>query len=264
MDSDSLKLAAEYLSRARTTHRRLDELAESIRPEGEAEAYRLQRRLHKNLTQSGHGTAVGHKIGCTTPVMQEFLGIPNPCAGAVFGPTVIDKTGAVDFASYLHVGVECELAVRMSRDLPKRAEPHTRESVAGAVAAVMCAIEIVDDRWLDYRSVSTATLIADDFFGAGAVLGAPNTGWQSLDLGAISGGMSINGTSVGRGLGGDILGHPLEALAWIANSLNGRRSRLRAGEFVLLGSLVQTVWVNRGDRVEINVEHLGKASILFE
>jgi len=264
MDSDSLKLAAEYLSRARTTHRRLDELAESIRPEGEAEAYRLQRRLHKNLTQSGHGTAVGHKIGCTTPVMQEFLGIPNPCAGAVFGPTVIDKTGAVDFASYLHVGVECELAVRMSRDLPKRAEPHTRESVAGAVAAVMCAIEIVDDRWLDYRSVSTATLIADDFFGAGAVLGGPNTGWQSLDLGAISGGMSINGTSVGRGLGGDILGHPLEALAWIANSLNGRRSRLRAGEFVLLGSLVQTVWVNRGDRVEINVEHLGKASILFE
>ena len=264
MDSNSVKLAAEYLSRARTTHIRLDELAESIRPKGEVEAYQVQRRLHKKLTQSGHGAAVGHKIGCTTPVMQEFLGISNPCAGAVFEPTVIDKTGAVDFANYLHVGVECELAVRMSHNLPGRAEPHTRESVAGAVAAVMCAIEIVDDRWLDYPGVSTATLIADDFFGAGAVLGVQNTGWQSLDLGAISGGMSINGTNVGRGLGGDILGHPLEALAWIANSLNGRRSRLRAGEFVLLGSLVQTVWVNRGDRVEIDVDHLGQASILFE
>ena len=112
--------------------------------------------------------------------------------------------------------------------------------------------------------MSTATLIADDFFGAGAVLGEPNTDWRSVDLGAVSGGMSINGTSVGSGLGGDILGHPLEALAWIANSLNGRRSRLRAGEFVLLGSLVQTVWVNRGDRVEVDVQHLGRASILFE
>ena len=264
MDSDSVKLAAEYLSRARTAHRRLDELAESIRPEDESEAYLVQRRLHKTLTQAGHGDAVGHKIGCTTPVMQEFLGIPNPCAGAVFEPTVIDEAGAVDFSSYLHVGVECELAVRLSRDLPGRAEPHTRDSVAGAVESVMCAIEIVDDRWLDYPGVSTATLIADDFFGAGAVLGAPNAKWRSLDLGAISGGMSINGVSVGSGLGSDILGHPFEALAWIANSLNGRRNRLRAGEFVLLGSLVQTVWVNKGDRVEINVEHLGQASVLFK
>ena len=259
-----MKLAAEYLSRARTTHRRLDELAESIRPEGEAEAYQVQHRLHKTLTQAGHGAAVGHKIGCTTPVMQEFLGIPNPCAGAVFEPTVIDESGTVDFSSYLHVGVECELVVRISRDLPRQAEPHTRESVAAAVGSVACAIEIVDDRWLDYPGVSTATLIADDFFGAGAVLGEPNTDWRSVDLGAVTGGMSINGTSVGSGLGGDILGHPLEALAWIANSLNGRRSRLRAGEFVLLGSLVQTVWVNRGDRVEVDVQHLGRASILFE
>jgi 2-keto-4-pentenoate hydratase len=264
MDSDSVKLAAQYLSRARTGHRRLDELAESIRPEDEAEAYQVQRRLHKTLTEAGHGDAVGHKIGCTTPVMQEFLGIPNPCAGAVFEPTVINEAGAVDFSNYLHAGVECELAVRLSRDLPKRAEPHTRESVAGAVASVTCAIEIVDDRWLDYPGVSTATLIADDFFGAGAVLGSPNTDWQSLALGAISGAMSINGTSMGSGLGGDILGHPFEALAWIANSLNGRRSRLLAGEFVLLGSLVQTVWVNKGDRVEIDVEHLGRASVLFE
>lgn len=228
------------------------------------EAYLVQERLHKTLSEAGHGRLAGHKIGCTTPIMQEFLGIPNPCAGAVFEPTVVHESGSVDFSSYLHVGVECEIAVRLSSDLPADVTPHTRQTVAGAVESVMCAIEIVDDRWLDYPSVSTPTLIADDFFGAGAVLGNPCTDWQSLDLSAITGGMSINGSSVGSGIGGDILGHPLEALAWIANSLNGRRSLLCAGEFVLLGSLVQTVWVNKGDAVEIDVEHLGRASVVFE
>ena len=258
-----MKLAARYLSSARTTHRRLDELAESIRPEDEAEAYQVQRRLHRTLTEAGHGKEVGHKIGCTTPVMQEFLGIPNPCAGAVFEPTVIDETGTVDFSNYLHVGVECELAVRLSRDLPKRAEPHTRESVAGAVASAACAIEIVDDRWTDYKAVDTPSLIADDFFASGIVLSKPKPTGEAPDLATAIGHMKINGKQVGEGVTGDILGHPYEALAWLANSLAARGKHLRSGEVVMLGSVVETQWVNVGDEVSIEIEGIGGALVKF-
>ena len=85
--------------------------------------------------------------------------------------------------------------------------------------------------------------------------------WREIDLASVLGWMRINGEEVGRGHGRDILGHPLEALAWLANRLNDRGARLRAGEFVLLGSLVQTVWLTRGDRVEIEVEGLGSARL---
>jgi 2-keto-4-pentenoate hydratase len=127
----------------------------------------------------------------------------------------------------------------------------------------MAAIEVVDDRYQDYRSLDTPTLIADDFFNAGCVLAAPVETWRALDLAALRGRMTINGVEVGRGKGGDILGHPLEALAWLANALAAQGRQLEAGMFVLLGSVVETRWVEAGDLVEIAIEGLGRASCEF-
>ena len=67
----------------------------------------------------------------------------------------------------------------------------------------------------------------------------------------------------GEGRGSDILGDPLNALAWIATNLAGREGRLRAGMFVMLGSLVTTRWVAAGDDVRIEVDGLGEARATF-
>ena len=128
----------------------------------------------------------------------------------------------------------------------------------------MAAIEVVDDRYRDYRSLDTPTLIADDFFNAGCVLGDPVESWRELDLARVGGRMTVNGDEVGTGRGGDILGHPLAALAWLANARAARGQGLAAGDFVLLGSVVQTRWVDAGDRVEVEVEGLGRASCRFD
>ena len=264
MDSQRIDSAADFLATGRLERVRMDLLPSDIRPSDEDEAYALQAVLHQLLQDSGHGRVTGHKIGCTTTVMQEYLGIPNPCAGGIFDSTVHEVDAIVAHAGFQRVGVECEIAVRLGEDLPATGAPYDANSVAPAVQAVMAAIEIVDDRWHDYSSVDTPTLIADDFFGAGCVLGRPVSGWRSLDLTSITGGMSINGESVGTGVGGDILGHPMEALAWLANSNARRGGVLASGEFVLLGSIVQTRWVEAGDRVEIEIEELGEAGILFE
>ena len=223
----------------------------------------MQDALHAALTAAGHGALAGHKIGCTTPVMQRFLRIPNPCAGGVFAPTVQHLAAEFRHSAFLHVGVECEIAVRLAHDLPAARAPYDRDTVGAAVGACMAAIEVVDDRYEDYRALDVPTLIADDFFNAACVLGVPVAAWRDLDLAALRGRMSINGADVGTGRGGDILGHPLEALAWLANALVARGSCLESGEFVLLGSVVETRWVGAGDRVEVEIEGLGSARARF-
>jgi 2-keto-4-pentenoate hydratase len=75
--------------------------------------------------------------------------------------------------------------------------------------------------------------------------------------------MWVSGQKVGSGHGGDILGHPLNALTWLTKRLGELGRHLEAGSVVTLGSLVQTAWVKQGDRVEIEIERLGGAAIRF-
>ncbi len=194
--------------------------------------------------------------------MQQYLGIPSPCSAGVFAGGVHRSGVTLRFDDYRRIGVECEIAVRLGRDLPPDRAPFTVESVRDAVAACMAAIEIVDDRYEDWRSTDTPTLIADDFFAAGCVLGEPVA--DALDPAALVGTTTINGAEVGRGEGRDVMGHPLNALAWIASSLAVRGTHLREGEIVLLGSLVETKWLTRGDRVAIDVSRLGRVELAVD
>jgi len=260
---DQVDDAARRLGAGRLEGAVLGALPESCRPTNEVQAYAIQDRLHQRLTAAGLGEITGHKIGCTTEVMQAFLGIDNPCAGAVFAPTARDREGRFRHGNFRHVGVECEIAARLGRDLTPAEAPFTADSVADAVTAVMAAIEVVDDRYDDYGALGAPTLIADDFFGAGCVLGAPVDDWRALDLPSAAGWMTINGVEVGRGKGGDIMGHPLAALAWLADSFARRGRTLVAGEFVLLGSVVETKWVAAGDAVTIEIDGLGQARASF-
>jgi 2-keto-4-pentenoate hydratase len=261
--SETTKAAARYLASARLDHVRLESLDLRLAPGNELSAYVVQDALHERLTESGAGVVSGHKIGCTTPIMQSYLGIDTPCAGGVFEPTQRHGNGEFSFDELLNPGVECELAVRLGADLVPGDAPFDAVSVADAVEAVTPAIEIVDDRWVDYKAIDTPSLVADDFFGAGCVLGDDALNWRELDLSEVEGSMTINGELVGTGKGSAILDQPLSALAWLANLMAQRGKSLRAGEFVLLGSLVETKWVERGDLVEIDLGTLGRATALF-
>src|SRR5262245_50099734 len=223
-------------------------LPEDCRPRDEPEGYAVQEALHRLLAATGLGPIAGHKIGCTTPVMQAYLGIRNPCAGSVHAGTAHRGEARVRHADYVRVGVECEIAVRLGTDLEASGAPFDRSRVGGSVEAVLVAMEIVDDRYRNYRTLDVPTLIADDFFNAGCVLGTPVARWRDLDVSGLTGVTRVNGKEVGRGEGRAVMGHPFEALAWLANLRAGLGFGLRAGEFVLLGSVVETRWVGPGDR----------------
>lgn len=264
MNPDAIKQSAGILALTRVRNQKIDGLPDEYRPADEAEAYRVQEQLHSLLDEAGYGKRVGYKIGCTTPVMQKFLGISNPCAGGVFNTSTNYVATTAQFANFVHPGVECEIAAYIGDDLVAGDGPFTRESVAPAVLALFGAIEIVDDRWTDYKSIDTPTLIADDFFASGIVLSQPTPVKDAPDLTSTRGSMTINGQRVGEGTTGDILGHPYEALAWLANSLASRGKHLMEGEIVMLGSVVETQWVKPGDEVAIDIEGIGGALVKFE
>jgi 2-oxo-3-hexenedioate decarboxylase/2-keto-4-pentenoate hydratase len=261
--ADRHRRAAALIRDQRLARTPIEPLPADCRPAGERDGYAVQEMLHGLLTDAGLGPVAGHKIGCTTPVMQAFLGIPNPCAGGVHAATVHEGRAEVRHRDYVRVGAECEIAVRLGADLDPGRAPFDRERVAPAVDAVLAAMEIVDDRYRDYRILGVPTLIADDFFNAGCVLGPPVARWRELDLTSLRGVTRLNGRTVGQGEGRAVMGHPLEALAWLANLRAGLGVGLRAGEFVLLGSVVETRWVALGDEVAVEIEGLGEARATF-
>ena len=261
MAPEAVERAVAIFVAARRCGQRVPILPEACRPVSLEDAYLVQAALNERLDGTLGGVC-GRKIGCTTPVMQRYLRIAHPCAGALYENRVHHEEAAVPFAEHWRPGVECEIAVRLGRSLPAADVPFDRTSVAAAVESCMAAIEIVDDRYDDFRALDAPTLIADDFFSAGAVVGSA-WGWRELDLRALRGAMTINGVEVGAGIGADIMGHPFEALAWLANHAAASGRPLAAGDIVLTGSIVETRWVEPGDTVRVAIESLGEASVHF-
>lgn len=224
------------------------------------DAYKEQdRRLEARGGEIG-----GWKIALTTKVMQDFVGIDHPLAGAIDRAAIHDSGVRLDPAAYVHLGVESEIALRVGRDLGPDGAPYTREQVADYVVGAMAATELVDDFGCDYKTLDPLRLAAENAWNAGCVLGPEVSVGTATDWVAVVGRMRINGETVGEGRGGDVLGHPMEALAWLANHLLERGRSLRAGEVVLTGSVVPTKWPSPGDHMESEIEGLGVASLHLE
>jgi 2-keto-4-pentenoate hydratase len=259
---DRILAAAETIAVARRHRTPLSPLAGDLAPKTEAEGYRIQAALH-GLLEPDFGSRVGYKIGCTSAVMQQYLGIPHPCRGGVFERGVHRSGVSLAATDFVRVGVECEIAVRLGRDLPPGSAPFTADAVAEAIEAYLPAIEIVDDRYADWQTLGAPTLVADDFFAAACVLGKPVPRPAAPDLLGVVGRALINGVEAGQGTGADVLGHPHHALAWLANHLAADGKGLRAGEIVLTGSLVKTLWLEAGDSVVMELSGLGDVAATF-
>jgi 2-keto-4-pentenoate hydratase len=202
-----------------------------------ASAYAVQRRYVALMTESA-GAPAGYKIGLTSARMQKMCNIDQPVAGVVLASRVMQSGVVLQARRYHHMGLEFEVGVRLGRDLPRGEAPFTMERVAQAVDGVCPAVEVVDDRNADYATLEALSLIADNSWNAGAVLGAFSKSWDNLE--AATGIVALNGQEIDRGHGRDVLGHPFVPLTWLANHLAETGGALRAGDVVLTGSLIPT------------------------
>src|SRR5947207_4409723 len=138
--------AAKTIAAARRNRAPLHPIAGNTAPQNEADGYRIQRAVH-DLLLPHVGALVGYKIGCTSAVMQQYLDILHPCAGGVFAKGIHEDGVSLRAADFVRVGVECEIAVRLARDLARSDAPFSADAVASAIDAYLPAIEIVDDRY---------------------------------------------------------------------------------------------------------------------
>ena len=256
------KLAAQHLLEAHQRRERFAPLPPELAPRTAEEAYAIQNSFVA-LRAEQLGAIAGYKIALSSKEMQEFVGVNEPQAGVMLDSTLHRTPAKLRAMDYVHLIVEFEIAVQMAADLPVADAPYSRASVAPFVQAVMPAIEIADDRNADYRQLARhpLELIADNGWNEGAVLGVPVTKWSKLDLGAVRGVATINGKVVGEGLGAAALGHPLEALAWIANHLAAHGRGLVFRDVVITGSIITTKTVQSGDLVKFAVEQLGEVEL---
>jgi len=65
------------------------------------------------------------------------------------------------------------------------------------------------------------------------------------------------------GAGAAALGHPANAVAWLANTLGAHGTALEAGEVVLSGSLAAMVPVEAGDNLRVAIGGIGGCSVRF-
>jgi 2-keto-4-pentenoate hydratase len=257
--------AAEALFAAHQRRARFEPLPPELAPQNAAEAYLIQDDFVAMRAQTLGGIS-GYKIALSTAAMRKFVGVDEPQAGSMLQRTLRRSPAVIAAADYVHLIVEFEIAVEIADDLPAADAPFTRERVAAAIGGVMPAIEIADDRNADYAALARQPLdlIADNCWNAGAVLGAPLRDWRGIDLAAVRGVARINGKEVGRGIGAEAMGHPLDAVAWVADNLASRERGMLRGDVVITGSLVTTKPALPGDRIEWSVDGLGSIELRVE
>ncbi|NQW22357.1 MAG: fumarylacetoacetate hydrolase family protein [SAR202 cluster bacterium] len=257
---DRVQQAAQFLHEAHQARAKYQPIPDAFAPRDINEAYDIQEAFHELLAPE-RGAMVGYKIALTTPVMQKMVGFGHPCSGVIFASGVHHSPVTIKASDYVRLGAECEIAVLLSADLPAASAPYNRDMVSKAVAALMPAFELIEDRDADYSNLFFLGVAADNVWNAGVVLGQQVTDWQGMDLAAASGVMTINGQPAGEGKGGDALGHPLDALAWLANTLAERGKSLKKDMIVMTGSIVTTKFLKQGDQAHFQINPLGEVRL---
>jgi 2-keto-4-pentenoate hydratase len=260
-----LQRAAQWLYDAHARRERFAPLPDELAPRSTDEAYGIQDEFVALRAQE-LGAIGGYKIALSTPQMQKFLGVDAPQAGMMLGSAIRRTPARVRAADYVNLIVEFEIAVEIAEDLPVADAPFFRDRISQAIGAVMPALELADDRGADYAELARhpLELISDNAWNEGAVLGYPVDAWKGIDLARVRGVASINGREVGEGRGADALGHPLDAVAWIADHLSSSGRGLLRGDVVITGSLVTTQPGRPGDLVKFALEGLGGVELRIE
>ncbi len=221
-------------------------------------AYAIQRRLEETLVARGQ-RVIGWKVGFTNPALQQSYGVTEPVLGFLLDSGVYGSGEAVPHARFVGLAVEAEVALLLGSDLAGPGVIAARAALA--VAGAMPALELVDFR---HRGAPRgADVVADGVYANAIVLGRPVTPLRGIDLALEGVVYEHNGEIVGTHTCAEVLGDPLNSLAWLANALGRMGRRLTAGEVVMTGSISKIVRARRGDAMRATFTRLGAVSCRF-
>lgn len=259
MDEREYSQAADDLWSAQTSAEPIAPLTDRWPEMTVTDAYAIQ-TLNVRRRLAHHGQIVGHKVGLTSKAMQEMLGVQEPDFGVLLADMMFSHGSTLEISDFLQPRVEVEIAFRLSSDLSE--SPVTMSTVLAATEAVAPAIEVIDSRVAGWR-IRLADTIADNASSAAVVLGPWARTDTAGDLAGATAELSVNGNTVATGRGSDVLGHPAQAVAWLANALIAFGTPLLAGHVVMPGSCTRAVDVAAGDSVRGSFRDIGDVLVDF-
>lgn len=222
-------------------------------------AYHIQERLIRRRLGAGE-TVIGKKVGATSKVVQNMLGVQQPDFGSLLSGMLYNEGEAIPISRLIQPKAEGEIAFILKRDL--MGPGVTTAEVLAATESVMPCFEIVDSRITDWK-IKIQDTVADNASCGVFVLGDRVIDPRKVELGLAGMVLEKNGEIVGIGAGAAALGHPLNAMAWLANTLGLLGIPLKAGEVILSGSLAALIPVQLGDSLRVSIGGIGGCSVRF-
>jgi 2-keto-4-pentenoate hydratase len=260
---NKISKAAEFIADLRFTRQQAPQIPETFRPDDLASGYAVQEGLVDRVLKKNGGRVVGYKVACTNTLAQELLGTDAPFYGRLLSPFVYQSPARVNAQDFSMRLIEAEFSFQLSGDLPLEGAPYDRESVAGAVAAVLPSIELVDTRYTVWTEVSVPSLIADNGCNSGWVRGSATKAWRHINLASHEVRLIVNGEEKLSGSGAAVLDHPLNSLVWLANTLCEQGKALKSGDLVSTGVCTDVYLAEPGDHIIADFGTLGTAEVFF-
>ncbi|QMV85749.1 fumarylacetoacetate hydrolase family protein [Corynebacterium hindlerae] len=249
---------AKELAEAYTTKQPITPPRETLPGLDLSGAYRIQQIQEEMLVAAGEKIA-GRKIGLTSLAMQQQLGVDSPDFGFFTEKQVFRSGDVIDASQFISPKVEPELGFVLNRDLPATA---TMDEVREAIGETFLAVEIIDSRVRDW-DIKLVDTVADNASCAAIVLGNVAEEIVFDDLPSVPATMTIDGEVAGTGEGSAVMGHPVEPLVWLAQTLGEQGVGLKAGDIVLTGSFCAAAPVIPGSTVDVDFGRYGQLSVSF-
>jgi 2-oxopent-4-enoate/cis-2-oxohex-4-enoate hydratase len=224
-----------------------------------ADAYGIQQRMIARRQQDGE-RIVGKKIGVTSRAVMNMLGVYQPDFGYLLDAMIVNEGEAIDAATLIQPKAEGEIAFLLKRDLMGPGIGNA--DVLAATECVMPCFEIVDSRIRDWK-IKIQDTVADNASCGVFVLGDRAVDPRRVDLTTCGMVLEKNGEIIATGAGAAALGSPVNAVAWLANTLGRLGIGLKAGEIVLSGALAAMFPAVKGDNFRVSIGGLGACSVRF-
>jgi len=220
-------------------------------PSGE-DAANVQDALVALMCEHEKTAVAGYKVALTSKSTRDWLKINEPCAGQVLGSRIHQSPHTAHLSDYVRFSIETEICVVLDRDMSGEC---TVEDVRRNLRSFHCSYELVEDRGADLTKLDAKSLVSDNSWNGGIVVGPAAS--PELDLTNRSGRLRVNGKITKEGTTRDTMGgDPLFVAAWLIGHLGRRGRALKAGQPVITGSIIETQFPVAGDVLVFEVDGL--------